>query len=497
MAEVQAKILILPIFENSEINAYTAKLNANCNNLLTTAMGSSNNFKGQKGQFLDVYLPSEINGVERIILLGMGMRTDFDLARARDIGGKLALQCNNNKIEKAAVIIENLELENISDSEVAINIAFGAKLRNYGFYKYYAIKQEEHQLYLKSLSFGLAHDATNVQDTFLSRFEKIADAVHLSRNLTSEPPNVLTPKAFADIALELQQYGVKVTILSESEMKSLGMHALLGVAQGSINAPYIAIMEWKGNTNNNEFSTAFVGKGVTFDTGGINLKPTSGISDMKTDMTGAAVVTSLIKALATRKAKVNVIGAIGLVENMPSGSAQRPSDVVRTMSGQTVEVDNTDAEGRLVLADVLWYVQTQYRPNIVIDLATLTGAISVALGDITAGLFSNSDTLALQLSKASEKSGEKIWRLPMGKEYDKQIDSDIADIKNVGSGRGAGSITAAQFLKRFIHDNVAWAHLDIAGVSWVKNSSDLSPKGATGFGVRLLEQFIWDYVEKN
>lgn len=497
LAEIQSKILVIPTYENQDFGSFTSNINARAHQLITKAMKANSGFTAKKGQVFEIYLPEAVDGIERLLLLGMGKSANVDSVHVRDIGGKLTQYCNTNKIEKVTVLVSELGVEGTKDADIAINMAFGAKLRNYGFFKYYSTKQDEHKLYLKSLSFALAQDATNAQDMFASRFEKVAEAVHQSRNLTTEPPNVLYPETFANRCKLLEDLGVKVTILNERELRALGANALLGVAQGSINAPYVAIMEWHGNPQEADvFPLAFVGKGVTFDSGGINIKPSSGISDMKTDMTGAAVVTSLLELLASRKAKVNVIGAVGLVENMPSGTAQRPSDVVRTMSGQTVEVDNTDAEGRLVLADVLWHVQTKYHPSVVIDLATLTGAISVALGDIMAGLFCNSDNLAQQLAKAAERSGEKIWRMPLGSEYDKQIDSDIADIKNVGSGRGAGSITAAQFLQRFIFDKVQWAHLDIAGVSWVKNASDLSPKGATGFGVRLLDQLVWDFFEK-
>ena len=273
------------------------------------------------------------------------------------------------------------------------------------------------------------------------------------------------------------------------------MGALLGVGQGSIRESQLVIMEYNGG-NEKDAPVAFVGKGVTFDTGGISIKPAAGMEDMKYDMGGSAAVVGTMMALAGRKAKVNAVGVIGLVENMPGGNAQRPSDVVNTMSGQTVEVLNTDAEGRLVLADALWYTQVKHKPKLVVNLATLTGAIVIALGEEYAGLFSNNDNLSNKLTKAGTATGERLWRFPMGDEYDKMIDSQIADIQNISAGRGAGSITAAQFLKRFIKDNTPWAHLDIAGVAWTKKDQDICPKGATAFGVRLLDKFVAENYEK-
>jgi len=285
-------------------------------------------------------------------------------------------------------------------------------------------------------------------------------------------------------------------VLDEKQMAKLGMGALLGVAQGSDHAPRLVAMRWDGAPSaRNKAPIAFVGKGVTFDTGGISIKPAGGMEDMKWDMAGAGVVTGLMHTLATRKAKVNAVGVIGLVENMPSSKAQRPGDVVKTMSGQTIEVINTDAEGRLVLADALWWCQQVHKPHTIIDLATLTGAIIISLGHHHAGVFTNDDTLAERLSAAGKATGEAVWRMPLGDAYDKQVRSDIADMKNVG-GRDAGSITAAQILKRFIKDDVTWAHLDIAGMAWSKSDTPTVPKGGTAFGVRLLNRLVADYYEQ-
>jgi leucyl aminopeptidase len=298
----------------------------------------------------------------------------------------------------------------------------------------------------------------------------------------------------AERAASLADLGVSVEILDEDRIGELGMGALLGVAQGSVRAPRVVVMEYRGGAAGTA-PVAFIGKGVTFDTGGISIKPAAGMGDMKWDMAGAGVVIGLMRALAGRKAKVNAVGIVGLVENMPSGTAQRPGDIVRSMSGQTIEVLNTDAEGRLVLADVLWYCQERFKPQLMVDLATLTGAVIVALGSEHAGLFANNEELAERLIAAGNAVGEKLWRLPLSESFDRAIDSDAADVKNIAGDRGAGSSIGAQFLKRFVND-VPWAHLDIAGVAWSKKDAPTVPKGATAFGLRLLDRFVADHYEK-
>ena len=320
----------------------------------------------------------------------------------------------------------------------------------------------------------------------------LADGVKIARSLVNEPPNVLFPVEFATRAQELAKIGVEVEILDVEAMRALGMNALLGVGQGSVRDSRCVVMRWNGGTAG-EPPVSFIGKGVTFDTGGISIKPAAGMEDMKGDMAGAACVVGLMHALAARKAKVNAIGAIGIVENMPGGNAQRPGDIVKSMSGQTIEIINTDAEGRLVLADVLWYVQDKYKPKFMINLATLTGAILVALGQEYAGLFSNNDELAARLSAVGTATGEKVWRMPMGAAYDKLIDSKFADMKNVG-GRHAGSITAAQLLQRFVND-VPWAHLDIAGTGMSSPQTDINQSWGSGWGVRLLDRLVAEHYE--
>src|SRR5438105_1234878 len=324
--------------------------------------------------------------------------------------------------------------------------------------------------------------------------ERTAEAVFFTRDLVSEPANTLYPETLAQQAASLADLGLSVEILDENRMRDIGMGALLGVGQGSIRPPRVVVMEHKGGAPG-AAPLAFIGKGVTFDTGGISIKPAAGMGDMKWDMAGAGVVIGLMRLLATRQAKVNAVGIVGLVENMPSGSAQRPGDIVRSLSGQTIEVLNTDAEGRLVLADVLWYCQDRFKPKLMIDLATLTGAVIVALGHDNAGLFANNDQLADRLIAAGKAVGEPLWRLPLGDSYDRAIDSDAADVKNIAGDRAAGSTIGAQFLKRFVN-NVPWAHLDIAGVAWAKKDAPTVPTGATAFGVRLLDRFVAEHYEK-
>ena len=335
-------------------------------------------------------------------------------------------------------------------------------------------------------------EAKAAGEAFAGR-KAIADGVLLARELVNLPANLLGPKEFADRALELEGLGAKVEILDRDKMEKLGMGALLGVAQGSVRPPYLAVIEWHGSESQ-EPPIAFVGKGVCFDTGGISIKPAASMEDMKGDMGGAAAVIGLMHALAARKAKVNAVGILGLVENMPDGNAQRPGDIVTSMSGQTIEVINTDAEGRLVLADALWYCKERFKPRFMVNLATLTGAVMVALGAYHAGLFSNDDALAAELTDAGDTTAEKVWRLPLSEEYDKMVDSRFADMRNTGGSRFAGSITAAQFLKRFVGET-PWAHLDIAGTAMGAPKTELSRGWASGFGVRLLNELVRAHYE--
>lgn len=368
----------------------------------------------------------------------------------------------------------------------ASEIAFGCALRQYSFHDHKTSDAPE----LGKLTVMV----TNPDETSTNYASKaaIAEGVFFTRDLVNEPSNVLTTSEFADRLVALKELGMKVKVLEEKDMEKLGMHSLLGVGQGSESPSKIVIMEWNGGGKEQPF--ALVGKGVVFDTGGISIKPAAGMEEMTMDMGGAGVVAGVMKTLALRKAKANVVGLVGIVENMPDGKAQRPGDVVKSMKGDTIEVINTDAEGRLVLADVLWYAQETFKPSGMIDLATLTGAIIIGLGHENAGVFSNNDDLSRKFIKAAAVEREGAWRMPLGKAYDKLIDSRIADIKNTG-GRPAGSITAAQFLQRFVDEDMPWIHLDIAGVALVKTETDFAPKGATGWGVRALDRLIADHYE--
>ena len=364
----------------------------------------------------------------------------------------------------------------------------GLKLKSYEF-NIYKPKKEK-----KIFSINIIGKKNKLTLKNELKFKALEEGTFFARDLVSEPPNVLNPKEYVNRLLKLKKLGVKVTVYNESQMKKLGMHSLLGVGRGSINDSFLVTLEWNGNKKDKTAPLSFVGKGVCFDTGGISLKPAKFMEEMKYDMAGSAVVAGLIQSLATRKAKINAVGVVGLVENMPGGNAQRPGDIVKAYNGKTIEVLNTDAEGRLVLADALSFTEKKFKPKFIIDLATLTGAIIMALGEEYAGLFSNNDVLSDKIFKAGVKVNEKVWRLPLHENYDKLMNSPIADIQNINYSGGAGSITAAQFLQRFI-DKTPWAHLDIAGMAFSKKAANLNPGGATGFGVRLLNQLIEEHYE--
>jgi leucyl aminopeptidase len=373
----------------------------------------------------------------------------------------------------------------------AAEVAFGATLRNWRMDKYRTKLPETSKPTVDSFTVVAAPKEASAHWT---SYHAVAEGVALTKELVTEPANIIYPESFVERCQHLKELGVEISVLDDKDMAALGMGALLGVAQGSRRPARLLVMKWDGTGGAQQRPVALVGKGVTFDTGGISIKPAAGMEDMKWDMGGAGAVAGAMKALAGRKAKAYVVGVCGLVENMPDGNAQRPGDVVTSMSGQTIEVLNTDAEGRLVLCDALHWVQQKYNPEYIVDLATLTGAIIVSLGSEYAGLFSNSDELADKLTAAGKASGDPLWRFPLSKAYDKMIDSPIADMKNIG-GKGAGSITAAQFLGRFIKDGVKWAHLDIAGTVWADKPGPVWDKGATGFGVRLLDRFVADNFE--
>ena len=477
-------LLILLVPEAPELEGLAAEADGRTGGQIRRAMEAAG-FTGRRDTTLDIVAPG--GGFSRVVLFGIGQPAALRALDLEMLGGAIAGVVQALKAESAA-IATTPGMGALAAGESAALIGSGVRLRVYSFTRYKSKKPEARPLKEVSL---LTAEAKPARQRFLAH-EAVAEGVHLARDLVNEPPNHLHPVEFAERMRPLADLGLKVSVMTPAQMKKLGMNALLGVAQGSSHEARVVVMEWKGGKAG-EAPLAFIGKGVTFDTGGISIKPAAGMEDMKGDMGGAACVAGLMMALARRKAKVNAIGAIGLVENMPDGKAQRPGDIVTSMSGQTIAVLNTDAEGRLVLADVLWYIQDRYKPRFMIDLATLTGAILVALGKEHAGLFSNNDELAQRLSDAGYATGEKVWRMPLAPEYDRIIDHDVADVKNTG-GRHAGSITAAQFLQRFVN-NVPWAHLDVAGTAMDGARNAINQSWGSGWGVRLLDRLVSQYYE--
>ncbi len=483
--------LIFPLLQDKNLSGLLKQIDHNSGKKITSRSMKVCNFKGKEDSCLEIVCP-EGTKADRIILLGLGQSKNLSLFSYEKLGSKILDYLNSKKISDSSVCIE-LPEKVYARSEASAHIAFGALMNSYRFNKYFSEEKKKREMSIRSLLFV---DSSNfIAKKKWYRLSQVAEGVFLTRNLVSEPANIMTPVQLSKEARKLSKYGIKVEILDEKKIKILKMGALLGVAQGSANKPYVVSMSWIGNRKNKKFDVSFVGKGVTFDTGGISIKPSGGMEDMKWDMGGSAVVIGLMRALAGRKVKANVSAVIGLVENMPSGTAQRPGDVVRSMSGKTIEVLNTDAEGRLVLADAVWFAQKKFKPNNIIDLATLTGAIIISLGQEKAGLFCNNKNLESMIHEAGNIVEEKVWSMPIDDSYDKDIASDIADMKNVGSGRGAGSTAGAMFIKRFIND-IPWAHIDIAGVTWSKKDRPLIPKGGTAYGVRILEQLVSNYWEK-
>ncbi len=450
----------------------------------------SHRFQAAFGKSLLFPAPAGV-AASGVILIGVDNVGKVDAEAAARIGAAVVQALDRYRVARATVFSDLPAGAPVEAVEAAAQIAYGMRLQSYRFDQYRTRLKDDQKPVIERVAVT-AEPVAGVERRF-KVLDRIADGVFLTRDLVSEPANVLTPVQLAKEAQKLAALGLEVEVLTPAQLKRLKMGALLGVAQGSANEPRVVTLRWRG-TQSARPALALVGKGVTFDTGGISIKPSASMEDMKWDMGGAGVVLGTLKALAGRKAKAHVVGVVGLVENMPSGTAQRPGDVVTTMNGQTIEVINTDAEGRLVLADALWYAQQKFKPEAVIDLATLTGAILVALGQERAGMFCNDDELAGQLAAAGTAVNEKLWRLPMDREYDRDIESRIADMKNVGAGRYAGSIAGAKLLERFI-DGIPWAHLDIAGVTWRTRGRPLVPPGGTGFGVRLLDRYVADHLE--
>jgi leucyl aminopeptidase len=480
-------VLVVFCGENLKVGAATRKALGPAEEQFRRA-AAADRFTGKNGATLDIVAPQGLS-TPRLVVIGTGKEGELKQRDIVKLGG-IAMGKVPSAATEATMMAEfgsgALKPDQVAD------LALGVRLRAYAFDRY-KTKRKEGDERAEKVRVDFACASPAAAEKAWGRVAGTADGVVLARDLINEPANVLYPVEFARRASALTKLGVGVDVLDVPAMRKLGMGALLGVGQGSVHDSRLVVMRWNGGKRGAE-PVAFIGKGVCFDTGGISIKPAQGMEDMKGDMAGAACVVGLMHALAARKAKVNAVGAIGLVENMPDGKAYRPGDILKTMSGQTIEIINTDAEGRLVLADVLHYVNKRFKPKFMINLATLTGAIIVALGQEFAGMFSNNDKLVERLAKAGEETGERVWRMPLGPEYDKLIESKFADMKNTG-GRAAGSITAAQLLQRFV-DKTPWAHLDIAGTALGSPQTDINKSWSSGWGVRLLDRLVEEYYER-
>ena len=487
-------VLVVPLAEGAALDGLAAALDKALAGGLSRAIEAAS-FTGKKGQKASLLAPKP--GFKSVLLLGTGKVEKFDARAAEEFGGEIAAALS----KEAEVVV----LGEALDGALAAHIGLGARLRAYRFDKYRTTQKEDEKPKLARLTV-LAGDAAAARTAYVP-LAAVAEGVEFTRDLVTEPANVLYPEEFADRIEELKKLGLKIEVYDKKDLEKLGFGSMLSVSWGSAREPRMVVLQWLGasgatNADGKKVKkpkdpVAFIGKGVTFDTGGISIKPAAGMEDMKWDMAGAGTVVGLMAALAGRKARVDAVGLVGLVENMPSATALRPGDVVKSYSGQTIEVLNTDAEGRLVLADVLYYAQERFTPKFMVDLATLTGAIIVALGHEYAGMFSNNDDLSNKLLAAGQATGESVWRMPLaplGERYDKNLKSQIADMQNIGGGRAGGSATAAQFLQRFVN-GTPWAHLDIAGMAWATKDAATTPKGATAFGVRLLDRLVADHYE--
>ena len=475
--QIPSNIDTVAIFFNSELrnNNFNKIFNQNDSKFILKIL---NNSEPQKK--INIY---NFDASRKLLMLDINKLSKF--TDIENFGAEFYNFIKEHNIKNLSICSKSLSLTN--QKNFIDHFLHGFKLKSYEF-NLYKSKYKNRHIEINILG----KDYFNIKNHI--KFKAIETGTNFARDLVSEPPNILFPKEYVNRLLKLKKLGIKVAVYNEAKLNKLGMHSLLGVGKGSSKESYLVTLEWYGNKKNKKSPLSFVGKGVCFDTGGISLKPAKFMEEMKYDMAGSAVVAGLIQSLALRKAKVNAVGVVGLVENMPGGNAQRPGDIVKAFNGKTIEVLNTDAEGRLVLADALSFTEKKFKPKFIIDLATLTGAIIISLGEEYAGLFSNNDELSKKLIDAGEKVNEKVWRLPLHKNYDKLMDSTIADMQNINYSGGAGSITAAQFLQRFI-EKTPWAHLDIAGMAFSKKAANLNPGGATGFGVRLLNQLIEEHYE--
>ncbi len=474
--------LIVGVYEDLLFTKTAKKIDAQLNGMLARAL-KIDNFNGRLGETYDFIALGNLP-VKRLLCVGLGKKADMDELKAQTVGAHAANALLTSGETAVAFAVDDLP---------PAAVGFGAKIASYRFTKHKTIFKKP--VTVKEF-YVLSEKAQAAQNQYEPYFA-VAKGIHTARDLVNEPANVITPITFAKRAEELQKYGLQTEVYDPNQLKAKGLNMMLGVSQGSINPPRLVVVQWRGCPEEKSTNVVIVGKGVTFDSGGLSLKPAKGMEDMKEDLAGAATALGVLQTLAMRKAKINAAAVMAMVENMPSGTAQRPGDVVKSLAGITVEVINTDAEGRLVLGDALWYAQERFKAPVVIDLASLTGAIVDALGTEYAGLFTNDDDLAQKMEKASTDSGEKIWRMPLDDSFDEHIISDIADIRNTATtGRAGGSITAAMFLKHFIMPETKWIHLDIAGVALKAKASVMEPKGGSGFGVRLLNRFIKDNLEK-
>lgn len=489
--EAKAQALAVMAGDGAALTPAGQALDAKLGSALARAMAASR-FTGANGQVVEVLGASA--ELARVLVIGCGALDRLDPLTVERFAAQAVKRTALSGAERLALFPE--ALGGVTAAEAATRAAMGARLGGYRFDRYRTRMKPDQKpslLEIQIVTEGIA--------AAQARFENenpVVDGALWARDLVSEPPNVLHPEEFARRAAELEKLGVEVEILGEEQLEKLGAHSLLSVGRGSARQSQLVSLAWRGARAKAAQPLCLVGKGVTFDTGGISLKPGAAMDEMKGDMAGAAAVVATIRALATRKARVNVVGVLALVENMPDGNASRPGDIVTSLSGQTIENLNTDAEGRLILADAMWYAQEKFNPIALIDLATLTGAVIISLGHEYAGLFSNDDALAHALQLAGQAEGEPVWRLPLGPAYDKLIDSPNADMKNISGRPGAGSIIGAQFLQRFVRPGMAWAHLDIAGAAWKPSPYEdpLSPAWATGYGVRLLNRLVASTYEE-
>ncbi len=478
-----AAVIALPV-EKGGLDRVPAGTLDDATLALVRGAAKAGRFEGEAGSIIEIFVG---DGASRVLLLGVGSGSEADYERA---GGALTARFLTSGV--TSVTVDFASLGGAPAPRAAARFAAAAAQRGWRHDVYRTRLTDKQKPTLESIVLvGTEYGS----EAAWADQAAVTDGLDLTRGLVSDPPNIVYPESFVERCRHLADLGVEIEVLDRAAMEKLGMGALLGVAQGSVREARLLAMRWNGKGSDSDgIDVALVGKGVTFDTGGISIKPAAGMEDMKWDMGGAGAVAGAMKALATRKAKANVIGVCGLVENMPDGNAQRPGDIVTSMSGQTIEVINTDAEGRLVLCDALTWVQRTHKPKTIVDLATLTGAMIISLGNEHGGLFANDDSLAEELLAAGRATGDLLWRFPLGDAYNKLIDSQIADMKNVGP-RGAGSITAAQFIQRFVEPGVRWAHLDIAGMVWADKPGSTYDKGATGYGVRLLDRFVRDNFE--